>query len=186
MSSKPFKKLLEDSGDIPLSSLYSPMVNTAIAQLCSSYQIDTSNRSLVCGNELLDLVNKVVPPEQLDSVLNLPLRFEDVLPVVHAPDSILADSDVRGKRSRPFIALTMALVLLVAQLGYDYLLYHFCVANGRLPSWNELIVPIGIPLTIVWSYFGFLKAERQELIRTVLESEQAQKVLRSLDAYKKV
>ena len=184
MSSKPFKKLLEDSGDIPLASLYSPMVNTAIEQLCGSYGIPIASQRIT-GGELLNIVNKVVPPEQLGSVLDLPLRFEDVLPVTVSPDNILADSDVRGKRSRPFIALTMALVLLIAQLGYDYLLYEFCVQNNRLPTWDELLVPIAIPLTIVWSYFGFLKSERQELVKTILESDQAQKALRALDGYRK-
>ncbi len=83
---------------------------------------------------------------------------------------VLANLDARGKLMRPFIAGLMALVLFVEIVGYSYLVYLTAISTNQIPSWESLVVPIGIPLTIVWSYFGFLRSERKELIQTIIQN----------------
>ena len=82
---------------------------------------------------------------------------------------ILANVDRSGGKIRPIIASLMAVLLFVSIIAYGCLVWKISYDASTLPMWTELIIPIGIPVTIVWSYFGFLKAERRELMELVIQ-----------------
>ena len=82
---------------------------------------------------------------------------------------ILANVDRSGGKIRPVIASLMAVLLFVSVIAYGVLVWNIAYETKALPSWEALIIPIGIPITIVWSYFGFLKAERKELLEAVIQ-----------------
>ena len=67
----------------------------------------------------------------------------------------------------------MAILLIVSVVAYGCLVWKISYENSTLPTWDALIIPIGIPVTIVWSYFGFLKAERREFMEAVINKTPA-------------
>jgi len=173
--------LIAGTPDSPLANALHPVVFSALIGLISNYvSLADINQSEITGNQLLAKV-KSLPDGVGDFVLNKTVDPEAL--TADNDDALtqnLADIDPRGKFLRPLIAGTFCVMVFVAVVGYDLLLWQICSEAKRLPTFNEMLIPIIVPGFIVMSYFGFLKRDRRELLQMLLQRTPAGAVLTSV------
>lgn len=165
------KDIIKSAGSALLSSVF-PMkaveavVGSVNALLTVEEKLDPAK---VTGVELSDKIYSF--PEGVQThILDLEFDLEHfALESDLEMQQVLADADMKGGSFRPIIALMMAGLLFVGIVAYGFLLWEICRAAGRLPNWEELTIPFGIPFLIVVTYFGFLKKERKELLELILQ-----------------
>ena len=195
MSSTPkIGDLLSGVGDAPLGATYHPAVVQEILKVAGkAIDLPESDIQNLTANDLKTKLSAL--PESIVTAVNeavidpLQLKNQSELDLTEN----LADVDPVGKTFRPTIALLMALLLFAAVVGYDALLWIVCYEAQRLPTIEEMLLPILAPGVIVVTYFGFMKRERQEIIGMLLNKTPlggmavgaAQKVLGAVAAGRK-
>ena len=195
MSSTPkIGDLLSGVGDAPLGATYHPAVVQEILKVAGkAIDLPESDIQNLTANDLKTKLSAL--PESIVAAVNEavidPLQLKDQSELDLTEN--LADVDPVGKTFRPTIALLMALLLFAAVVGYDALLWIVCYEAQRLPTIEEMLLPILAPGVIVVTYFGFMKRERQEIIGMLLNKTPlggmavgaAQKVLGAVAAGRK-
>lgn len=124
----------------------------------------------VTGQAIMDQISQLAPEVQkavTERTFDLEQQAQEAEEEL---TQSLADVDSKGRSFRPTIAVGMAVLLAIDIIGYNTLLFLSCIgwANVRLPTWDELTIPILVPALIVVTYFGFAKRERAELLSLVL------------------
>lgn len=179
MDGSRIKDLLRAAGGAALATVLPLKVVNSVLGVISAVLPDETQAQLdptkVTGNELLDLISQL-PVEVQTTVLER--RFDLEKQVMEAELELtqnLADADRKGKSFRPSIALMMALLLAGNTIMYCVMLWKICMTADvpRMPVWDELVIPIGMPFLIVVTYFGFMKKERGELVQALLQNSRA-------------
>lgn len=158
--------ILKAAGSAALSTLYPIKVIESIVSIISVLTDDKQETDLtaITGEQLKSRI-EALPPELQAAVLQKVLDIEALsMEQELEMQKTLSDLDSRGKTFRPSIALMMALIAALNTIAYSVLMFWICYGANRLPSSEELLVPLGIPLVLVWTYFGFLGKERKEIL----------------------
>lgn len=158
--------ILKAAGAAALSSLYPIKVVESIVSIVSVLADDKQPTDLttVTGNQLKERI-ETLPAELQAAILQKVLDIEALsMEQELEMQKTLSDLDSRGKTFRPSIALMMAIIAALNTIAYSALMFWICYGANRLPASEELVVPLGIPLVLVWTYFGFLGKERKEIL----------------------
>ena len=156
---------LDRAGDVELTKFFPTTIVSQINAAIESSALELQDP--VTGNSLKTAIGNLsseLQPALLNATIEMLGSPEEV-----DMSEILANVDRSGGKIRPIIASLMAVLLFVSIIAYGCLVWKISYDASTLPMWTELIIPIGIPVTIVWSYFGFLKAERRELMELVIQ-----------------
>lgn len=158
--------ILKAAGSAALSTIYPIKVVESIVSIVSVLADDKQDTDLtsVTGEQLKQRIESL-PPELQAAILQKVLDIEALsMEQDLEMQKTLSDLDARGKTFRPSIALLMAIIAALNTIAYSVLMYWICYGANRLPSSEELLVPLGIPLLLVWTYFGFLGKERKDIL----------------------
>lgn len=163
--------LLLVAGESLVANAFPPAVSERIVEIVKAHvpteQLDLTT---LTGKGLIDSLS-TLPPGLSEALLNLTIDLDQLKDQSEmALTDNLADADPRGKSIRPTIALLMSLLLFGAVIGYDVLLWKICYAALRLPTLEEMALPIVAPGVIVITYFGFLKNERKGLLEFAINN----------------
>ena len=191
MNGSRLKDLLRAAGGAALSTVLPFKAVGAILAVISAILPEEQQTHLdptkVTGNELLELIGSL-PADVQTTVLERQFDLEkQAMESELELTQNLADADLKGKTFRPTIALLMSLLLAGNTVMYCVMLWKVCMSGAvtRMPSWDEMVIPIGMPFLIVVTYFGFMKKERGQIIEALLQNSRignvaggvAQKVL---------
>lgn len=158
--------ILKAAGSAALSTIYPIKVVESIVSIVSVLADDKQDTDLtsVTGEQLKQRI-ETLPPELQDAILQKVLDIEALsMEQDLEMQKTLSDLDTRGKTFRPIIALMMAVIAALNTIAYSVLMYWLAWKAGKMPSNEELIIPIAVPLLLVWTYFGFLGKERKEIL----------------------
>lgn len=157
--------LLNAAGESKLSAVFAPNIVDKIVDIVKVHlPIEELDTNTLTGKGLADSLT-TLSPALCAALLGLTLDPEQLKdqPEMELTNN-LADLDPKGKSIRSMIAFLMSLLLFGAVIGYDILLWKICYSALRLPTLEEIALPILAPGVIMITYFGFLKNERKGLL----------------------
>ena len=156
---------LTRAGEIPIDKFYTAPVLGQISD--ALLQTELEFEEPYTGNSIKTAISTLA----LEAQTQLLATSIEMLSDEEGVDmsEILANVDRSGGKIRPVIASLIAVLLFVSVIAYGVLVWNIAYETKALPSWEALIIPIGIPITIAWSYFGFPKAARKELLEAVIQ-----------------
>lgn len=158
--------ILKAAGSAALSTLYPIKVVESIVSIVSVLTDDKqeTNITTVTGDDLKQRIETL--PVELQAVILQKVLDIEALSMEQDLEmqKTLSDLDSRGKTFRPIIALMMAIIAALNTVAYSVLMYWLAYKSGTMPDNELLIIPIAVPLLLVWTYFGFLGKERKEIL----------------------
>lgn len=174
-----FKNIVQTAGESALAEVFQPeAVRSTIAFIDALLPVEQRGQmdwQTITGVQL-DTIVQSGPEELQRFIANRDFVMTPTQAIAAgmaegAPEVVLANMDPKGKTFRPTIALLMSLLLIGNIVGYCWILWSVCMeaATPRVPSWGELVIPIGVPFLIVVTYFGFIRKERGDLINALVQ-----------------
>lgn len=125
---------------------------------------DAIDPNKVTGQDVLEKIKK------LDSSKQSELLGKEIEYKMHESDNwvriqeIITEDNLKGKSTRPIIALIMACVTSTFVLGMGLMIGIVSYSNKTYPNWELVTALLGIPSYLLRSYFGLASRETRDAV----------------------
>lgn len=160
-----FKKLLDIGAGILGTA--NPLVGAGIKLVNKFLPEDKKLPETATNGEVLDAVNSL-PPEQRISLMEKELEVEIQEIKSHSENlKTLAEVDMNGSSTRPFIALMMSWVIVLTVLplawafSYAIIMDQTSLMEKIADNYMLVLVLIATPIWVVKAYFGHRTEEKK-------------------------